>query len=93
MPDKLGETPSWYERFHWVLFNILAKLFGGAAFIVSMVFIIPVITGALGFREGDEYPVVVLIIFIPLAVVGFLIIRVKPYVPQKYRERYEQRNR
>ncbi len=86
------ERPSLYERFHWALFNILAKLFGAAACFVSIVFIVLVISGALGMREGNEYPVGTLLFFVPLAVVGFLMVRVKPFIPVKYQEWYASRN-
>ena len=86
------ERPSLYERFHWALFNMLAKLFGFGACFVSIVFIVLVGAGALGIREGNEYPVVLLALFIPLAVVGFLIVRVQPFIPAKYQEWYAKRN-
>ena len=86
------ERPSLYERFHWSLFNMLAKLFGFSVCFVSIVFIVFVISGSLGIREGNEYPVWVLLFLIPLAVVGFLMARVKPFIPAKYQEWYARRN-
>jgi hypothetical protein len=69
-----------YERLHWAAFNFLARLFAYGMAVVSSLFIVLIVLALFRVTPWD-YPVGLLLLFIPLLVLSVLMIRAKPYNP------------
>ncbi len=85
--------PSRYEKFHWAVFNMGAKIFASGLVVVCFVFILLVAANVYGKPIGDGFPPWILVLFVPLLVVGVLMVRAKPYYPEKYKEWYESKRK
>ena len=83
--------PSLYEKFHWATFNFFAKVFAYGLVFVCFIFFLLVAANVLGKPIGAQYSPWLLVLFAPLLVAGVLMIRAKPYYPEKYKEWYESR--
>ena len=85
--------PSSYEKIHWRVFNIGAKIFAYGLVFVCLIFILLVTATIIGKPIGAEYPAWSLVLFLALLVVGVLMIKAKPYYPEEYKSRYEKRSK
>jgi hypothetical protein len=88
----MKEPPLW-EKIHWKVFNFSARVFGYGLVFVCAVFIFLCVASYTGIRPGDEYPMWLLVLFIPLIVLGVLVTRAKPYYPKEYREWFEKKSK
>ena len=84
------DEPSTYEKLHWKVFNIGAKVFGVGLVIISIIFTTLITGSILGLSNQAVYPAWLLILFIPLIPLGVLIVRAKSYYPKQYKEYYER---
>jgi hypothetical protein len=87
------KEPSLYQKIHWRLFNFGAHAFGYALVFVSTIFTLLPIVSYAGMKTGGEYPIWLLVLFIPLIAMGLLVARAKPYYPREYREWFEDRSK
>jgi len=83
--------PSTYERCHWRIFNFGAKVVGAGFAVVGGLFCLLVVAEHLGFSDTGEYPLGLLVLFVPLSVLGVLMVKAKPYYPAKYKDWYEHK--
>ena len=82
------DEPSRYEKRNLKFFTASARIVGyGFVFVSALAIVV-----TISFHDA-EYPLWSLIVFIPVLVLGFMMTRVKPYYPAKYREWYEQEQR
>ena len=82
--------PLTYEKSHWKVFNIVAKVFGAGITIISIIFIILIARSAMGLSNQADYPGWLLVLFIPMIPLGVLIVKAKNYFPKEYKEYYEK---
>jgi hypothetical protein len=85
--------PSLYEKIHWKIFNMAARFVGCCMVIVCSIFVILIIGSFWGIKFAEAYPKSLLIPFLLLIPLGFLIIKAKPYYPEKYREWFETKEK
>jgi uncharacterized membrane protein YfhO len=85
------KEPSQYEKFHWAVVNVGARLFAYGLVFVCALFILLVAATMLGKPLGAEFPAWNLLLFVPLLIVGVLMIKAKPYYPVEYKEWYESK--
>ncbi|HKU13610.1 MAG TPA: hypothetical protein VJQ52_04390 [Steroidobacteraceae bacterium] len=71
-----------YERFHWAAFNFLSRVFAYGMAFTSTVFIVLIVLAFFRVTRWD-YPVGLLLLFVPLLVLSLLMIRAKPYNPSR----------
>jgi hypothetical protein len=81
--DFMSE-PSPYERLHWRLFNASARFIGGVFALICSLFSALIVARYLGVIDGPTYPPVVLLFLVPTGVFGALMVKAKPYYPQRY---------
>jgi hypothetical protein len=67
-----------YARFHWRLFNVLARILGIGFLLFGCIGLLQATFGSL--PAGGDAPIVIFVCVL-VAVVGVLMIRVKPYRP------------
>ena len=84
------DEPTTYEKTHWKVFRIGAKVFGFGLIIVSLIFTVLITGSLLGLTNLNDYPVWLLILFVPLIPLGALIVRSKSYYPKQYKDKYER---
>ena len=84
------DEPSTYEKLHLATFNIGAKVLGICLAFMSVVFIVLIIRPYLGLTNQTDYPVWLLVLFIPLVPLGVQMARAKKYYPKQYKEYYEK---
>jgi len=87
------KEPSLYEKINLKVINVLSRIFAYSLVFGCILGILQTIASYTGLRSPDEYPIWLLILFIPLLVLGVLATRAKPYYPEKYREWYEQKSK
>jgi hypothetical protein len=87
------KEPSLYQKIHWKVFNFGARAFGYGLVFVCTIFTFLTIASYAGMRIGGEYPIWLLVLFIPLLVLGVLLTRAKPYYSEEYREWFEYRSK
>jgi hypothetical protein len=58
---------------------------------VCAIFILLVVATIFGKPLGAEFPAWNLLLFVPLFIVGVLMIKAKPYYPAEYKEWYESK--
>jgi low temperature requirement protein LtrA len=85
------KEPSQYEKFHWAVVNAGARLFAYGLVFVCALFILLVVATMFGKPLGAEFPTWNLLLFVPLLIVGALMIKAKPYYPAEYKEWYESK--
>lgn len=85
------KEPSQYEKFHWTIVNAGAKVFAYGLVLACTIFILLVVATMTGKPLGAELPALSLLLFVPLLIVGVLMIKAKPYYPAEYKEWYENK--
>jgi hypothetical protein len=85
------KEPSQYEKFHWAVVNAGARFFAFGLVFVCTLFILLVVATMAGKPLGAEFPAWNLLLFVPLLIVGVLMIKAKPYYPSEYKEWYESK--
>ena len=85
--------PSIYEKIHWHVFNIGVKVFAYGLVLVCIIFILLVSAAIFWKPFGAEYPAWSLVLFMPLLVIGVLMIKAKPYYPEEYKSWYEKNDK
>jgi len=81
------KEPSAYEKVHWKLFNAFARLFGSLLILSCGAFAVLTVKSLK--VPGNSYPSWLLLLFLPLIAIGVMMIKVKPYYPNEYREWFE----
>jgi uncharacterized membrane protein len=82
--------PNLYERVHWAVFNGIGRIFGISCCVISFIFCALILSGIFGSEFGKDYPAGLLVLFVPLVIIGFLMVKAKAFYPKKYKEWYEQ---
>ena len=86
----MNDEPSLYERIHWRIFNLLAKVFAYGLVIVSLIFIVRF--SASMFGNSSDISALGLVLFVPGLILGILMAKAKPYYPDKYKMWYERKS-
>ena len=84
-------TPGIYERLHWAIFNILAKVFGVLGTFICTVGCLLILLEYFGVLKGNNYELISLVFLIPLLYLCWKMIFVKPYRPKEYEDWYASR--
>lgn len=79
------KEPSAYEKVHWKLFKAFARLFGSLLILSCVAFAILTVLKV----PGNSYPPWLILVLLPLIALGVMMIKVKPYYPNEYREWFE----
>lgn len=82
------KEPSLYERIHWFIFNAGAKTIGTGMVIMGALSSLRIIAELFGLAERSDLSVGYLLLFAPISVLGVLMLKAKPYYPEKYKEWY-----
>ena len=67
--------PTLYEKIHWNIFNVGAKLFAIMLVIICGAFIVLTISGIIGKPIGEQYGAGSLLLFVPLFIIGILMLK------------------
>jgi len=87
------KEPTPYEKVHWAVFNILAKVFAYGLVLICIIFIVLVISDIDTGSSSTDYPAWLLVLFLPLLLLGIFMTKAKPYYPVKYKDWYERGNK
>lgn len=87
------KEPSQYEKFHWAIVNAVGRLFAYGLVFVCSIFISFVAATMIGKPISAGFEAWNLVLFVPLLVLGVLMIKAKPYYPAEYKEWYESKRK